>query len=111
MPFEDAFIGPEIVEPPPVNSLYQYLPYAKYGLLVLASGLFYFLLIKPIIRSLTTAGGRPAPQHFQTVRELENELAPEELLSHNDPTVRLRKQILASETSPTPVIRSWLNKA
>jgi flagellar M-ring protein FliF len=112
MPFEDALTGTEIVEPtPPEHSLYQYLPYAKYGLLVLATGLLYFLLVKPIIKSLATSGGRPAPQHFQTVRELENELAPEELLGPNDPTLRLRKQILASETSPTQVIKSWLNKA
>ena len=111
MPFADPFIGPEIVEPPAGNSLYQYLPYAKYGLLALASGLLYLLLLKPIIKSLTVTAARPAQQHFQTVRELESELEPEKLLSPNDPTLRLRKQILASETSPTQVIRSWLNKA
>jgi flagellar M-ring protein FliF len=111
MPFEDAFSGAEFVEPTPASSLYQYLPYTKYGLLVLGTGLLYFLLIKPIIRSLATPGHRSAPQQFQTVRELESELAPEELLTANDPTLRLRKQILASETSPTQVIKSWLNKA
>jgi len=111
MPFEDPIIGTDIVETPPVTSLYQYLPYAKYGLLVLASGLLYFVLIKPIIKSLTTSSSRSTLQHFQTVRELESELTPEELLTPNDPTLRLRKQILASETSPTQVIRSWLNKA
>ena len=111
MPFEDAFISAEIVEPAPASSLYQYLPYAKYGLLALGTGLLYFLLIKPIIRSLATPGHSSASQQFQTVRELEGELAPEELLTANDPTLRLRKQILASETSPTQVIKSWLNKA
>ena len=112
MPFEDAFIGAEIIEPEPMSSLYQYLPYAKYGLLVLGTGLLYFLLIKPIIRSLATPGHRSASQQFQTVRELESELTPQqEVLSANDPTLRLRKQILTSETSPTQVIKSWLNKA
>ncbi len=110
MPFEDAFIGAEIIESAPASSLYQYLPYAKYGLLTLGTGLLYFLLIKPIIRSLTTPGLSSAAHQFQTVRELEGQPAPEEL-NANDPTLRLRRQILASETSPTQVIRSWLNKA
>jgi flagellar M-ring protein FliF len=108
MSFEDAYIGSEVVEQAPANSMEQYLPYVKYGLLVLGTALLYFLMIRPIIRILTSG---PALQHrYQTVQELESELAEEKLLSPNDPTLRLRKQILASETSPTQVIRSWLNK-
>jgi flagellar M-ring protein FliF len=109
MPFEDSFVGDTPVEEAPPSTLYQYLPYAKYGLLVLGTALLYFLLIRPILRTLASGIG-PGPQRFQTVQELEGDLSPEQLLSPNDPTLRLRKQILASETSPTQVIRSWLNQ-
>lgn len=108
MPFEGVFSDKEIMETTPTRSLYEYLPYAKYGLLILGSVLLYFLLIRPLLKTVFS----PQPQPLQTVQQLETELmAQEELLSPNDPTLHIRKQILASETSPTQVIRSWLNKA
>jgi flagellar M-ring protein FliF len=109
MSFEDTFLGSEVVEAVPTSFMEQILPYNKYALIAVGTALLYFLLIKPIIKSLTTGVG-PTTHRFQTVQELESELGQERLLSPNDPTLRLRKQILASETSPTQVIRSWLNK-
>ncbi len=108
MPFEDGFTGEEFIETESTGSIYDYLPYAKYGLLTIGSLLLYLLLIKPLLKTVTEP---PPLSRYQTVQELEGGLSPsDELLAQNDPTLRIRKQILASETSPTQVIRSWLNK-
>lgn len=108
MPFENVFNSSDIIEANSPNDIYQYIPYVKYGLLFICTLLLYLLVIRPALKNLQGAT-RQLP--FQTVRQLEADLSPqEELLAPNDPTLRIRKQILASETSPTQVIRSWLNK-
>ena len=108
MPFENVFNSGDIIEASPSNDVYQYIPYVKYGLLLICTLLLYLLVIRPAIKNLQSTS-RQLP--FQTVQQLETELSPQEgLLAPNDPTLRIRKQILASETSPTQVIRSWLNK-
>lgn len=111
MPFAGAFSGEELTAP--AGALEKYLPYAKYGLAAVGLALLYFLLLRPLIR--TMAPSPPPPQLPATVRQLEGEMKEEEeedeeLLAATDPTMRIRKQILASETSPTQVIRSWLNR-
>ncbi len=112
MPFEeDITLAAGDMETAP--ALYQYMPFIKYGLLAAAGLFLYFMLVRPLVRTLQETRATAArPGGYRTVAELEGEMSPEEqaLLTAEDPINRLRKQILASETPPTQVIRSWLNK-
>lgn len=105
MPFEDAFGQEKSIEPTATTSYYEYLPYVKYGLIVLGSALLYLLLIRPVVKTMQ---GIRSPR-AQTMEQLETELAGQErLLTFTDPHMQVRSEILGAETSPTQVIKSWL---
>ncbi len=105
MPFVDTFSLALEDTPVAEPSIYDYLPYVKYGLLALGVIVFYLVLIRPMVKSLQ---GPKTP--YPTVGELEAGLAAEErLIAYKDPTQRIREEILRAETPPTHVIRSWLN--
>ncbi|OGQ94852.1 MAG: hypothetical protein A2521_11290 [Deltaproteobacteria bacterium RIFOXYD12_FULL_57_12] len=106
MPFENDFSQEAAAATPTgTEQLYKYLPYVKYGLLVLGAGLIYFFLVRPLIRTMSETS-----RQVKTVQELEADLTGQEkLLAYTDPTQRMRSDILKSETPPTHVIRSWLS--
>ncbi len=108
MAFAEA-LQPEVISEPapaPVSSVYEYMPFIKYGLLALAGGLFYFLMIRPLMKTVTGSQTQP----YKTVQELESELSGQQrLLAANDPVRRMREEILTAQTSPSQVVKSWLN--
>ena len=107
MPFRNNFAAAPLT-PSPVG-LYQYLPYLKYVLLALGLLLLYFLLVRPLLKTLQAE----APvQHYKTVEQLESELteAPNQLPAPEDPAQKLRKELLDAQTTPAQVIRKWLKE-
>lgn len=109
-PFENPFLEGPVPKASPVNKVYSYLPLIKYGLLSLGALLLYFLLVRPMIKTLR--GEERRIEHYKTVEQLEAELSGETPLlgAPEDPTVKLRKEILQAQTSPTQVIKSWLKE-
>jgi len=53
------------------NRLYQYTPFIRYGLLLLAGVLLYFLMVRPLMKTLN----RDVTEHYKTVEEMEAEQA------------------------------------
>jgi flagellar M-ring protein FliF len=53
------------------SGLYQYMPFIRYGLLLLGGVLLYFLLIRPLMKTLK----RDVTRHYKTVEQMEAEQA------------------------------------
>lgn len=53
------------------NRLYQYMPFIRYGLLLIAGVLLYFLMVRPLMKTLS----RDVTAHYKTVQEMEAEQA------------------------------------
>jgi flagellar M-ring protein FliF len=108
MPFEGDLYNEPMMEPAAVHSVYEYLPFVKYGLLCIGGVLLYFLLIRPVVKTLR---GESLTQHYKTVQELEAEFSDQnQLPAPNDPTQQLRQEILGAQTSPAQVIKAWLKE-
>nr|WP_321468780.1 flagellar basal-body MS-ring/collar protein FliF [uncultured Desulfobulbus sp.] len=72
MPFLESIEGsPEEEAYAAANRLYQYTPFIRYGLLLLAGVLLYFLMVRPLIKTLN----RDVTEHYKTVEEMEAEQA------------------------------------
>ena len=53
------------------NQLYRYLPFVRYGLILLGGVLLYFFMIRPLMKTLH----KDVTQHFKTVEQMEAEQA------------------------------------
>jgi flagellar M-ring protein FliF len=53
------------------NRMYQYMPFIRYGVLVLGGVLLYLFMIRPLLKTLN----RDVTQHYKTVEEMEAEQA------------------------------------
>jgi len=51
------------------NRFYQYMPFVRYGLLVLGGVLLYLFMIRPLMKTLS----RDVTQHYKTVEQMEAE--------------------------------------
>ncbi len=72
MPFLESLEGaPEEEAYAAANRLYQYTPFIRYGLLLLAGVLLYFLMVRPLMKTLN----RDVTEHYKTVEEMEAEQA------------------------------------
>ncbi|MBA3006117.1 MAG: flagellar M-ring protein FliF [Proteobacteria bacterium] len=114
LPFTETPKDITIVEAPPANMLYQYLPFTKYGLMALGSLLTYFLLIRPLIKTMKGEVTR----HNKTVADLEREQAtpppieeeplpeilPDEMILH------LRKEIARNQVPTAYIIKNWIQE-
>jgi flagellar M-ring protein FliF len=110
MPFAAGFESELLPETDAPVSFYQYMPYVKYVLITILAVFLYFVMLRPMVKTMQGTAGIQG--QYKTVRELETELSPEtELLDVNDPTKEARRQILAAETSPAQVIKLWLNQS
>ncbi len=109
MPFENIFSVEETLEASPVNTLYDYLPLLKYGLLALAAGLLYFLLARPVLKTLE---GPKVVTQMKTVEQLEAELKEQLALpaADHDPAALLRKQALEQQGPFAKIIKTWLRE-
>ncbi|MCF8105389.1 MAG: flagellar M-ring protein FliF [Desulfohalobiaceae bacterium] len=104
MPFEKKMLegkAGELAGP----AAYDYIPYAKYALLLFLAVLLYFVLIRPLVKTLRVES---AGYYTKTVTELEDEFASEQPAL--DSPARLRRELANSSVTPTQVIKTWLKE-
>jgi flagellar M-ring protein FliF len=106
-PFETSFSDEPYVKPSIWNRVYQMVPMVKYALLCLAAGLFYFLLIRPLLQILRGEGRMV--EHYKTVEQLESEMAglPGGTASTEAP-LSLPGGGPAQQNDPAQIIKAWL---
>ncbi len=114
MPFTETAQDVSIAEAAPANILYDYLPFIKYGLIIIGTMFFYLLLIRPLIKTLKGE----VTQHNKTVADMEREQAtpplvedeplpeipPDEMILH------LRKEIARNQVPSAYIIKSWIQE-
>jgi flagellar M-ring protein FliF len=103
-----------ITEAAPAKMLYEYLPFIKYGLMAIGALFFYFLLIRPLIKTMKGE----VTQHNKTVADLEREQAtplplveeplpeipPDEMILH------LRKEIARNQVPTAYIVKNWIQE-
>lgn len=110
MPFEPDILAEPIPEPGVMDRINDYLPLVRYLLIALAGLFAYLLLVRPMVRSLKS--GQEIPQ-YKTVEEMEQEMlegGEEALLAAKDPAERLRRQLMQSQSSPTQIVKAWMQE-
>jgi flagellar M-ring protein FliF len=110
MPFETGFIDEPLPAPSPINNLYTYLPFIKYGLLSIGALMAYLLFLRPLLRTMRGAAAQAEP--MKTVRELEAELQSgvPMLGGPGDPLAQIRKEVLGGDMAPVQVVKSWMRE-
>ena len=121
MPFMAISDDQLLAEAIPKNLLYEYLPLIKIGLVSLGALLCYFLLVRPIIKTMKTE----VTDHNKTVSELEQaalqtereqemaalkaqyEAAEEVVL---DEVVALRQEVMQNHVPTAYIIKNWINE-
>jgi flagellar M-ring protein FliF len=120
MPFMETTEDALLAESMPTNLLYEYLPLVKIGLLSFGALLFYFLLIRPIIKTMKS----DVTKHNDRVAELEK--ASEELRKAKerakiddaleeeiipDSVVTIRNEVMRNHVPTAYIIKNWINEA
>ncbi|MBU0665440.1 MAG: flagellar M-ring protein FliF [Proteobacteria bacterium] len=114
LPFTETPKDVTIAGTPPAKTLYEYLPFIKYGLIALGTLLTYFLLLRPLIKTMKGE----VTQHNKTVADLEREQAtpapieeeplpeilPDEMILH------LRKEIARNQVPTAYIIKNWIQE-
>ncbi len=110
MPFETGFIDEPLPAPSPINNLYTYLPFIKYGLLSLGALMAYLLFLRPLLKTMRGAAAQAEP--IKTVRELEAELQAgvPMLGGPGDPLAQIRQEVLGGDMAPVQVVKSWMRE-
>lgn len=118
MPFIDPVKPQNEGEQVPANLLYQYLPLLKYGLIALGVLLLYFLLIRPVIKTMKGE----VKQHNKTVEQLELEqlrkqqqkqleTEPEEPpLPVDDAITALRREVFHNQVPTAFILKNWIQE-
>lgn len=116
MPFIEAPAGVDDQKTLVAESIYQYLPIIKIALVSLGALLLYFLLIRPVIKTMKGE----VTEHYKTVEELEREqaarLAAEEreklepLPSIEDDIVRIRREVMQNQVPASYIVKNWIQE-
>lgn len=113
MPFADTGDVQKEGDHATENMLYQYLPFAKYGLILLGLLLIYFFLIRPVIKTMKGE----VQQHYKTVQQLEQEQLkqlPEEPveppLPVDEAILALRREIQHNQIPTAFIIKNWIQE-
>ena len=116
-PAEDQLLAEEM----PGNLLYEYLPFLKIGLLSFGVLLVYFLLVRPIIKTMK---GEVTDQN-KTVTELEQAVLDAKIAKENsekeqktedlvgitpESVIALRHQIMQNQVPTAYIIKNWINE-
>ena len=105
MPFKENMYREMVVEKEEALLNLPYDQLVKYGFLLISLVLLYFLLVRPLIRTLqgeTQGEGRLSQELAsgqQSVKILKNE-----------PIEQLRQEIVQSQVSPGQVIKAWIKE-
>ena len=112
MPLPGDFNQGNWPEPSFMEKVYPLIPLVKYLFMAIFALVIYFLLLRPLIRTLKTENRMV--QHYKTVEQLEAELgndgATQLLAARKDPVARIRKDALESKELPGMVIKNWLRQ-
>lgn len=117
MPFMEKAEEQLVAEGLPKNLLYEYLPLVKIGLLFIGALLFYFLLVRPIIKTMR----REVTEHNKTIEELERaalearaEEEQEEVIEEEeiipDSIITLRQQIMRNHVPTAFIVKNWIQE-
>lgn len=113
MPFIDPAKPQSQGEQVPANLLYQYLPLAKYLLIALGILFLYFLLIRPVIKTMKGE----VKQHYKTVEQLQLEQqqkAEEEPLEPPLPVdeaiTALRREVNHNQVPTAFILKNWIQE-
>ncbi|MBU1568437.1 MAG: flagellar M-ring protein FliF [Proteobacteria bacterium] len=114
MPFIDPGKPLNIGEQVPANFLYQYLPLVKYGLIALGILLLYFLLVRPVIKTMKGE----VKAHYKTVEQLEREqqqkqieVEPEEPpLPVDEAITALRREVFQNQVPTAYILKNWIQE-
>ena len=110
-PQEEPLIGDSESE----NSLYQFIPLIKYGLIATGVFLLYFLLIRPVVKTMKGE----VKEHYKTVDQLEQEqkllqqeqvepeLPPEPI---DDTITELRREVNHNQAPTAFIIKNWIQE-
>lgn len=96
------------------SMLYQYMPIIRYGVFLLGGLLVYFLMIRPLIKTLRT----DVTQHYKTVQELEKEQAKAAQAEEQaeiealmrDPALRVREAIQTNPIFAAHILKNWIHE-
>ena len=116
MPFIDPGKPQSEGEQVPANFLYQYLPLVKYGLIGLGILLLYFLLVRPVIKTMKGE----VKKHYKTVQQLEQEqqqlqkqieVEPEEPpLPVDEAITALRREVFQNQVPTAFILKNWIQE-
>ncbi len=112
MPFTEPPRDTVTDEGTPANRLYEYLPLLKYGLIGLGGLLLYFVLIRPVIKTMKGE----VTQHNKTVADMEREHAAvamedaEPELPPDEMILNMRKDIARNQFPTAYIIKSWIQE-
>lgn len=120
MPFVAPIDGELALEPPPANMLYQLIPFIKYALIGLAVLCIYFLLVRPVVKTMKGE----VQAHYKTVEQLEQEQRqrqqqletpeeeePEEIIEQVDDAVTsLRREVMHHHVPTAFILKNWIQE-
>lgn len=89
----------------PENLLYDYLPAARIGLVLFGFVLLYFLLIRPLIKTLAGGFDTDLPAEKQTFADASCKAEQE---SEQDHTVLVQEEVLKNPGPAAHIIRKWI---
>ncbi len=113
LPFVDQRETLTTGELAPARSLYQYIPFIKYGLIGFGILLIYFLLIRPVIKTMKGE----VKEHYKTVEQLEQEQRQlvetepeEEVVPVEDAITALRREVQKNQVPSAFIIKNWIQE-
>lgn len=109
MPFENGLAEFPAVEASPWDTFWQLWPLIKYVFLAVGAALVYFMLVRPMVRSIRSEA--KLVEHYKTVQQLEAEMNQGALPGPKDPMEQMRHQILGGQATPAQVIKTWLKQS
>lgn len=112
MPFTDQPSEAELAETAPTSLIYDYIPLIKIVLISIGALLLYFLLIRPIVKTMRGEVSR----HYKTVEELEREHAAEGareeevIVPIDDAVITLRREVMRNQVPTAYIIKNWIQE-
>ncbi len=115
MPFIDPGQPQSVAgEQAPANSLYQYLPLVKYGLIGLGMLLLYLLLVRPVIKTMKGE----VKQHNKTVQQLEQEQQQKQIAAEpeepplpvDEAIIALRREVIQNQVPTAFILKNWIQE-
>ncbi len=105
MPFKEGLFKEMVVEKEEAMLDMPFDQLVKYGFLLIGLVLLYFLLLRPLIRTLQGE----MQEHGRSSQELDSGQQTVKILK-NEPIEQLRQEIVQSQVSPGQVVKAWIKE-